>query len=132
MKKAHNAATDARHEFRNGHGDALGRNRLICVPQDGAKTYQEALSMLPSEVKLYEDTHARRWQAFYKSVGGCSRAWQLYGFELSLKLVIQWAWREVLFRAGLEEDSCPIRNLFTEALARAAAAASSSSSAPAH
>lgn len=64
-------------------------------------TKEIAMRICPRPVHIYEDEANSRWQVFWKGVGRRSRSWFMYRHFGAAKLVLQWAWKEVLAREGL-------------------------------
>lgn len=73
-----------------------------------------AMRICPHPVHIYEDDANSRWQVYWKGTGSRSRSWLMYGYFVAAKLVLHWAWSQVLAREGLPNSACPIEGLFSE------------------
>lgn len=73
--------------------------------------------LLPPELtgfkaRLYSHEDLGRWWAEILPAGYVrSRAWNLYGYNASLTLMISWCWEHFLEFHGLPHSSCPIKGL---------------------
>ncbi|CAK0888485.1 unnamed protein product [Prorocentrum cordatum] len=93
----------------------------------GPVSQPDAQRLLPSPVRVYEDTANGRWQVYWPGLGSRSRSWQLHGHEDGLRQLLQWAWSEALSRAAQTTKDCPVKDLFKNVAAEGSAAAGSSS-----
>lgn len=63
----------------------------------------------PPRARVLMDHFNKRWRCSYHPRKNVSRAWALYGFEQSLRMVLVEAWTSWHYHRGVQ---CPIGNLF--------------------
>ena len=78
-------------------------------------TFGDFQTMLPAGALLYHDVKLGRWLVSHRQHGSRSRAWALYGKQVSLRLVTQWCWKNRLVHESggrLNCLDCPVTGVF--------------------
>lgn len=130
-----------KHRASSLKGKGLDPNRGKKFPTKfptGDLTLDDAKAMAPlGTLGIKLDCYSGRWWAQYSTRECKSRSWQVYGFNQSCRLILQWLWAEYLDEHDLPVESCPIEGLLEpvsrkpaekKKVAASAAKASSSSS----